>query len=261
LVGIAINAEEIRLLQLRKTRQQFRVENYAVAPLPQGAVSQGKIRQLEMVQAVLSQLVQETGMANCPAAMALPANAVITKRVSAPLVDDISHYFPGMQDALCFDYVADGKELLLVASRSELLNQYRCLAEAAALKMKIVDVDTYALSRAASLHPLANGLLDIAPEITQMIILDKSQIIFRQHWQSGNDELLLSELKRALQLCQASHQSLQIETLLVSGKSFPECLAESFNIKFIPASPYVEIPQPERWMLCAGLAMREVPSW
>jgi type IV pilus assembly protein PilM len=256
-----MNAEEIRLLQLRKTRQQFKVEKYAVAPLPAGAVSQGKIRQMEIVQTALNQLVQETGTAKCPAAMALPVNAVITKRVLAPLVDDITHYFPGIQDTLCFDYVTDEKELLLVASRSELLNQYRCLLEAAELKMKIVDVDTYALLRAASLHPPVNGLLDIAPEVTQIIVLQERQIIFRQHWQTGNDELLLAELKRALPLCQASHQSLQINSMLVSGKIFPESLVENFNIKFIPAHPLAEISQPERWMICAGLAMREIPLW
>jgi type IV pilus assembly protein PilM len=261
LVGIDINAEEIRLLQLRNTRQSFEVEKYAVAPLPAGAVSQGKIRQMEMVQTALNKLVLETGTAKCPAAIALPVNMVITKRVPAPLADDITHYFPGIQDTLCFDYVADEKELLLVASRSELLNQYKCLLEEAQLKLKIVDVDTFALTRAASLNPPVNGILDIAPEVTQIIILHERQIIFRQHWQTGNDELLLSELNRALQLCQASHQSLRIDSMLMSGRILSENVAKNFDIKFIPAHPLTDLPQAERWMTCTGLAMREIPLW
>jgi type IV pilus assembly protein PilM len=178
LVGVDISASEVRLLQLKKRRRAFSVEKCGALPLPAGAVEDGKIKQLDSVQTVLKKLVTARQTQGAPAAMALPVSAVISKRVVIPSAavrtlstEQCQQYFPGVQDALCFDYALVGKvdnnaaEIFLIAARLESLHQYLALAEHVDLKIKIIDVDTYALARAGNfqnLHPEAFAYLHAA---------------------------------------------------------------------------------------------------
>jgi type IV pilus assembly protein PilM len=161
LVGIDIHASEIRLLQLRRRHCGFSVEKVGNALLPAGAVLDGKIKQLDSVAAVLKNLVITTRTQGASAAMALPVSAVISKRVVVPTAalqsrsrEQFQAYFPGVQDALCFDYAITGKvesntaDIFLIAAKLESLNDYLLLAEHVGLKIKIIDVDSYALTRA-----------------------------------------------------------------------------------------------------------------
>jgi type IV pilus assembly protein PilM len=161
LVGIDIHASEIRLLQLRRRHCGFSVERSGSTPLPAGAVLDGKIKQLDCVQAVLKNLVLTTRTQGASAVMALPVSAVISKRVVVPAAalqarsrEQFQAYFTGVQDALSFDYAIAGKvenntaDIFLIAAKLESLNDYLLLAEYAGLKLKIIDVDSYALTRA-----------------------------------------------------------------------------------------------------------------
>lgn len=174
LVGIDICAREIRLLQLKKRRREFSVVTSVAAPLPAGVVEDGKIKQLESAQAALKKLVAAAAMQGAPAAMALPGSAVISKRVIVPKsvlravsTEHFQQYFPGVHDALCFDYTLVNEveknfaEIALLAARLTSLNQYLLLAEYADLNIKIIDVDTYALARAVS-NPQAYAYLHAA---------------------------------------------------------------------------------------------------
>ncbi len=161
LVGIDICAREIRLLQLKKRRRGFSVAACAALPLPAGVIEDGKIKLLEPAQAVLKKLVCGAGVQGAPAALALPFSVVISKRLLVPKsvlrsvnTAHFQHYFPGVHDTLCFDYTVLSEvekncaEINLIAARLASLNQYLLLAEHADLNIKIIDVDTCALTRA-----------------------------------------------------------------------------------------------------------------
>jgi type IV pilus assembly protein PilM len=294
LVGLDMNAEEIRLLQLRPVRKGHVVENFAIAGLPPGTIQDGKIIEFETVAAVLGRLVQQTKTAGFTAAMALPANRVISKRIKlsaglpqaeyeTTITANFPRYFPGLQEELCFDFVvfdteAKPPEVLLVASRVEQINSYTQAALAAGLKIKIVDVDTYALVRAVSLIALPDtttGLLDIAPEMTQLILLQRGQIVFNQHWHTPENNFLAAEIRRAIQLCATSQKTLKITECFVSGMTAKAAaiFTADLAINFVEANPFkslavatcvntVELKNSaSRLMVCCGLALRSMPAW
>lgn len=78
-------------------------------------------------------------------------------------------------EELSFDFVEldsvdkSQHEFLLVASRSEQLNTYISLVNASGLKIKIIDVETYALMRAGD-FPFHN--MRLAPHIDKTALQD-----------------------------------------------------------------------------------------
>lgn len=291
-VGLDINAEEIRLLQLKPVRKRYFVENFAIASLPPGVVKEGKIIEFSNFTAVLERLVRETKTAGSHAAMALPANRVISKRIKlsaklppeeyeAVITANFPHYFPGLQDELCFDYAVFAgtpPEALVVAARLEQLNSYIQAADRAGLKIKIVDVDIYALVRAARGYETTDsitGLLDVAPEITQFILFHQGEIIFSQHCHTEENNILTAEITRALQWCEQSQPNLKIKNCLLSGivAKASAILPVESALHFIHANPLLSLPRAARvnagalenvgtrLMTCYGLALKSTPTW
>jgi Tfp pilus assembly PilM family ATPase len=147
-VGIDMNAEEIRLLRLRGRR----IEDFAIAGLPPGAITGNQIRQAKTVQSVLKNLVDATGSAGCCAVLAIPASEAILQRGGSVSKPDLQHI---TGDEYCFDYclLPSGETEWIAASR-EHVNQLVAITAYAGLKIKVVEIDSHALER-ASANPFA----------------------------------------------------------------------------------------------------------
>ena len=90
LLGIDISSTSVKLLELSRSGNRYRVEAYAVEPLPTNAVVEKNIAELEGVGQALSRLLLKarTGVRNV--AVAVAGSAVITKTIEmdAGLSDD-----------------------------------------------------------------------------------------------------------------------------------------------------------------------------
>src|SRR5690554_2186243 len=84
LLGIDISTAAVKLLELTKDGQRFRVESYAVAPLPPDAVIDKNIAKVEIIANVIKTLVKQSGTRLKHAAVAVPSSSVITKTISMP---------------------------------------------------------------------------------------------------------------------------------------------------------------------------------
>ncbi len=83
-LGIDISSTTVKLLELSRQGERYRVESYAVAPLPPEAVIEKKINQLETVGEVISNLVARSNTRSTRAAAAVSGSAVIIKTVKMP---------------------------------------------------------------------------------------------------------------------------------------------------------------------------------
>ncbi len=188
-LGLDINSSDIRLLALRQKKGHIYIEKMAVMALPFGAVVEGKIQQAEVVTAYLKTIVQKTHVFNQKVTIALPSQSVISKKITLDEAVSINHvqdYFPGVKDALAYDYIEIDKEMLIMATRQDELMRYVTLVENAGLKVGIVDIDLYALARAAhfALGPKTQSypicLLELNPLGSQLILLNQHNILYQQ---------------------------------------------------------------------------------
>jgi type IV pilus assembly protein PilM len=81
LLGIDISSSSIKLLELSKSGSKYKVENYASRPLPDGAVVEKNIANLDAVGETMLKLSSLIETTTEKAAVAVSGSAVITKSI------------------------------------------------------------------------------------------------------------------------------------------------------------------------------------
>ncbi len=84
LLGIDISSTTVKLLELSRKGVHYRVESYAVAPLPPEAVIEKNLNHAELVAKVIRELVGCSGTEARHAVAAVSGSAAITKTIAMP---------------------------------------------------------------------------------------------------------------------------------------------------------------------------------
>lgn len=148
----------------------YRLEGYSVAPIPKEAIVDGNVSNLEQVSDAVKLARKLLGSREKRAALALPASAVITKKVMMPadlreeemelqVEAQANQYIPFPLEEVNIDFQIIGPaanspdevEVLIAAARKEKIEDRVAAAEDAGLKVTIMDVDTYATEAAYNL--------------------------------------------------------------------------------------------------------------
>ena len=79
LIGVDISSTAVKLLQLSRTGDRYRVEHYAVEPLPPNAVVEKNLVEVEAVGEAIRRAVARSGSKVKHAAAAVSGSSVITK--------------------------------------------------------------------------------------------------------------------------------------------------------------------------------------
>ncbi|MBW8811548.1 MAG: type IV pilus assembly protein PilM, partial [Lysobacter sp.] len=84
LVGVDISSTAVKLLQLSRVGNRYRVEHYAVEPLPPNAVVEKNIVEVEAVGEAIKRAVARSGTRVKHAAAAVAGSSVITRVIGMP---------------------------------------------------------------------------------------------------------------------------------------------------------------------------------
>ena len=164
LIGLDISSSAVKLLELdRSDKGGYRVERYAIEPLPKDCVIDGKIANIEVVAAAIDRGWRRMGATTRFVAMALPAAAVITKKIILPgdlreqemevqVESEANQYIPFALEEVNLDFQVIGPapsspdevEVLIAASRKEMVEDRVACAEGAGLRPLVMDIDAYA---------------------------------------------------------------------------------------------------------------------
>ena len=186
-MGIDISSTSVKLLELSRSGGRYKVEAYAVEPLPANAVVEKNIAELEGVGQALSRVLAKAKTSVRSVSVAVAGSAVITKTVEmeAGLSDDelenqlkleADQYIPYPLEEVAIDFEvqgisprnADRVEVLLAACRKENVEVREAALALAGLTAKVVDVEAYALERAYDL--LAEQLGGVHDELTVAVV-------------------------------------------------------------------------------------------
>ena len=88
LLGLDISSTSVKFLELLKTNNRFRVESYAVEPLPPNAVVEKNISDVEGVGEAIKRVISRSKSSARQAAVAVAGSAVITK---TPFLGDLPY--------------------------------------------------------------------------------------------------------------------------------------------------------------------------
>ena len=218
LIGMDISTSAVKMVELSDSGNgMYRIERYAIEPLPKESVVEGNINNLDAVGEAIKRCHNRLGSSIKNVAIALPNAAVITKKILVPagLTDDeievqveteANQYIPFSLDEVNLDFQVigpapgseDDVEVLIAASRKEKVEDRVAATELAGLKPVVVDVDLLAAQAAYELIESQfpdKGLdqniaiVDVGASFTMVNVLRNGQSIYLCEQPFGGSQL------------------------------------------------------------------------
>jgi type IV pilus assembly protein PilM len=217
LLGLDITTSSIKLIELAMSGGQYRVESYAAEPTPPNAMNEKTLVDPQAVGDAIRRAVKRSGARTREAAIAISGDAAITKVIQMPrglresdleaqVEMQADQYIPFPMDEVSYDFEVlgpsekDGEsiDVLLVASRSENVEQRRAAAAAAGLSARIVDVEAFALENACRLmtHQMPDGgidhsvaVADFGASSTTFSVLRNLKVVYTRDFAFGGQQL------------------------------------------------------------------------
>jgi type IV pilus assembly protein PilM len=218
LIGLDIGSSSVKIVELSQAiGGGLRLERYAIEPLPRGAVVDGNIDKIEVVAEAVKRAWRRAGCKIKSVSMALPASAVITKRIALPanlreeelemqVESEANQYIPFALDEVSLDFqvlgpipnAPDDVEVLIAASRKEKVEDRMAVAQAAGLKPIVIDVESYAMRSALErlIGQLPNGgvglviaVFYVGANTTSVTVMHDGEAIYEREQPFGGQQL------------------------------------------------------------------------
>ena len=216
-LGLDISSTSVKLLELNRVGDSFRVEGYAVSALPANAVVENNINEIDGVADAIGKAVERSKCKANHAAVAVSGSAVITKVVEMPaglsddqleieVSQDAEQYIPFPIDEVSLDFevqreVPDDEskvEVLLAACRRDNIDTRVDTLTMAGLTAKVVDIEAYAMERAFQLimPQLENhdeesivAIIDVGATMTTLSVLQGGETVYTREQLFGGQQL------------------------------------------------------------------------
>ena len=216
-IGLDITTSSIKLLELTRSGDGYRVESYAAEPSPPNAINEKAIVDAQAVGDAVRRAVKRSGARSNEVAVAISGDAAITKIIQMPrnLRDaelesqvemQADQYIPFPMEEVSYDFEVIGPsekdpemlDVLLVATRSENVEQRQASVQAAGLAARIVDVEAFALENACRLltHQMPDGgmdrniaVIDFGASSTTFSVLRDLKVTYTRDFTFGGQQL------------------------------------------------------------------------
>jgi type IV pilus assembly protein PilM len=222
-LGLDISSTTVKLLELSYTGDKYRVESYAVSSLPQDAVIEKNVNDIDGVASAIRNVVATSRTKLKAVAASVAGSSVITKMIDMPagLSDDdmelqltleADQYIPYPLEEVAIDFEIQGPsaerenqvEVLLAACRRETIDARDEAIESAELGAKIMDVEAYAMERAYNLvrsqldleDESTVAVVDIGATMTTLSVLSDGQTIYTREQLFGGKQLTDEIMRR-----------------------------------------------------------------
>ena len=216
MVGIDIGSHCIKAVLLQETDAGLRLEALAIEPMPKGAMSERSIQDIEAIGNVIAKLKRKIPKSAQTAAVAVSGQTVITKvifmdvtltdaELESQIAIEADSLIPYPLDEVNIDFEklaineADPSKVnvLLSAARTESVQARVGALEVANLKAGVVDVESYALSRAMDIYyqqlpsdayNKCVAVVDIGAVLMLVSVVQEGETIYTRDQVFGGDQ-------------------------------------------------------------------------
>ncbi|MBR9982076.1 MAG: type IV pilus assembly protein PilM [Desulfatitalea sp.] len=201
LVGLDIGSKAIKAAEVIEGKKGYTLSKFGLVDIAPGLIEDGTIKDAEGVADTIRNLFKSYGIKNHKVALSIGGYSVIVKKISVQttteeqLQDTIQfeaeQYIPFDINDVNLDFQILGENennpnqmnVLLVAAKKEMVNDYVHVAELAGLEPRIIDVDAFALQNVFEINyepsPEENiALIDIGASKTSLNILKGDTSVF-----------------------------------------------------------------------------------
>jgi len=206
LLGLDIGAGSVKLVALERAGQGLRLTHYGWEEMPAEAFSDDGIRQSDQVAAAIRNAWQRSGVRIKDCAVAVPGSAVITRQLTLPaglsepemesqVELEAAQQIPYAIEEVSMDFQVmgamgdsgDDVDVLLVASRTENVDNLSAVVEESGLRPALVDIETFGIANAylrlfadeirnAGEEPVA--VVDIGAGKMVLVVIDDGKLLY-----------------------------------------------------------------------------------
>lgn len=224
LIGVDISSSAVKVLQLSKSGTRYKVEHYAVEPLPPGAVVEKNLVDISAVGEAIRRAITRSGSKVKNASAAVAGSSVITKII--PMSADLEgadlesqveleapNHIPYPIEEVRMDFEVlgpmpgnpDSNQVLLAASRSDIVEARVDALEIGGLTAKVMDVEAFAVENAFALLADQLGasgetgvvaLIDSGATMTTLTVLKNGRSIYTREQVFGGKQLTDEVMRR-----------------------------------------------------------------
>ncbi len=181
-VALDIGSSHVKMLELDAEKPgKYRLKHFGIAPLPPEAVVDGAFMNTGAIVSAIRELLARHKVKTRDACVAVSGNSVIIKRISLPQMSrdeleesitwEAEQYIPFDVNDVNIDVhilsqradEAGHMDVLLVAARKDLINEYSALLIEAGLRPAVIDVAAFALENMFSLN------YDVGPDPVALV--------------------------------------------------------------------------------------------
>jgi len=163
-IGLDIGATSIKLVGLKKQRNRYSLEHFGIKHISSEAIVDGALMNSSAIIQAIRELIKELRIKRKEVAIGVGGNSVIVKKITVPVMShfeldetisaEMQRYIPfDIKDVFVDTFILPGAEdeatgqmeVVLVAAKKEIVNDYMSVVGESGLKPVVVDVDVFAM--------------------------------------------------------------------------------------------------------------------
>jgi type IV pilus assembly protein PilM len=219
-VGIDIGSSSVKVVQLKDNKGSFQLLNVGIFPLPPEAIVDNTLMDSSTIAAVIKNVVASLGIKIKDVACSISGNSVIIRKIvlaampQEELEDQISweaeQYIPFDINDVNMDFQIlspDSNDpskmnVLLVASKKDIINDYVSVFSEAGMQLAVVDVDSFAVQNAFEVnHDYRSeeiiALVNIGASVMNINVIKDGITLFTRDVQMGGN-LYTEEIQKQM---------------------------------------------------------------
>jgi len=238
LVGIDIGSSSVKLVQLKESKDGYQLVKVGMAPLPAEAIVDNTLMDTSSIVETIRNLISSLGIKVTQAACSISGNSVIIRKIGFPVMtadelEDQIHweaeqYIPFDINDVNIDFHILGPDefdpakmnVLLVASKKDIINNYVAVFNEAGIALTVLDVDSFAVQNAFEINydPAPDeviALANIGSNIMNLNITRGGVSLFTRDVQLGGN-LYTEEIQKKLALKGDEAEKMKISGMVSS---------------------------------------------
>ena len=219
IVGLDIGSSAVKAVELRQRSDGFELVGLGIAPLPAEAIVDGAFLNSGAIVDAIREAVQSGGIRAKNAAAAVSGHSVIVKKISVPAMGmkeleesirwEAEQYIPFDVNEVNLDFqiiqpgdANNPMEVLLVAAKRDLIDDYVNVMTEAGLAPAVIDVAGFAVENAFETNYHINpeeviALVNIGAQVVNINVVSGGVPAFTRDVTAGGNQYT-SEIQRAL---------------------------------------------------------------
>lgn len=226
-IGIDVGSSSVKLVQLKDNKGSYQLLNAGIIALPPEAIVDNSLMDSASIAATIKNLVSSLGIKVKDVACSISGNSVIIRKITLPampqeeLEDQITweaeQYIPFDINDVNMDFQILSPDnhdpskmnVLLVASKKDIINDYVSVFNEAGLHLSVVDVDSFSVQNAFEINHEVGAdaivsLINIGASVMNINVIKDGITLFTRDVQMGGN-LYTEEIQKQLGI--SSHEA------------------------------------------------------